>query len=117
MSQELWVLLGVIVGAASTGFFNWLLQKRQFDHNLAMFRLQNQGPENVKRILTDMLNHRSYTDRSFEALKQPVGGYSDEEVRQLLHEVGARRTERKDGSEWWYLLERQDERIEKLKGG
>jgi hypothetical protein len=47
-----------------------------------------------------------------------VGGYSDEAIRQFLHEIGARRTERDDGAEeWWYLTSRQQERIGKAKLG
>ena len=113
MTEGLWALLGVVVGAAATGFFNCLLQKRQFEHSKEMFRLRNMGAENVKGILEDMLNHRSYTDRSFEALTRPIGGYPDSEVRQFLHEIGAKKVYREDGSEWWYLLSRQEERIQK----
>lgn len=113
MPEALWALLGVVVGTVGTGYFNYLLQRRQFEHNKEMFSLQNKGTEAVKSILTEMLNHRSYTDRSFEALKRPIGGYSDAELKQLLHEIGAKKYTRDDGSEWWYLLSRQDERIAK----
>ncbi len=77
-----------------------------------MYLLQNQSSEVVKSLLTEMLSHKSYTDRSFEALKRPIGGYTDNEVRQLLHEIKAKKVSRKDGSEWWYLLSREDERIQ-----
>lgn len=113
MSDAAWALAGVVVGSLATGLFNLLLQQKQFRHNKEMFRLQNQGTEIVKGFLTEMLSHRSYTDRSFAALKAPIGGYRDDEIRQLLHEVGAKKTTRDDGSEWWYLLSRQDERIAK----
>lgn len=61
-----------------------------------------------------MLNHKTYTDRSFAALRERVGGFTDDELRQLLHEVGARKTSREDGAEeWWYLESRKQERLEK----
>lgn len=112
MTNAAWTLFGVIVGSLGTGLFNLLLQRNQFNHNKEMFLLQNKGTEIVKNVLTEMLNHRSYTDRSFSALKAPIGGYSDDEIRQFLHEVGAtKKTSREDGTEWWYLLSRKDERI------
>ena len=45
MSEGTWALIGVLVGTIGTGFFNYLLQKRQFDHNKEMFSLQNKGLE------------------------------------------------------------------------
>ena len=79
-----------------------------------MFQLNNQSTEMVKNILAEMLNHRSYTDRAFRALKQPIGGYSDDKIRQLLHELNAKKINR-DGEEWWYLLSREEERINNLR--
>lgn len=113
MSEAGWALLGVVVGTLGTGIFNYVLQARQFAHNKEMFDLQNRSADKVKEILTEMLNHRTYTDRSFEALRRPIGGYTDDELRLFLHDVGARRAEREDGSEWWYLTSRADERRQK----
>ncbi len=110
MGEGEWALSGVVVGAALTGFFSYALQDRQFDHNKEMFLLSNKSKESVKSILEEMLNHRTHTDRSFEALRKPIGGYSDEEIRQFLHELEAKKAIRDDGTEWWYLLSRRDER-------
>ncbi len=112
MTDAMWALSGVIIGGAISGVINYFLQKSQFKHNKDMYLLQNQSSEVVKSLLTEMLSHKSYTDRSFEALKRPIGGYTDNEVRQLLHEIKAKKVSRKDGSEWWYLLSREDERIQ-----
>lgn len=109
-----WALTGTIVGAFLSGGTNWLMQSRQFKHAEKMHTIANQGREAVKAILLEMLNHKSYTDRSFDALRERVGGFSDDELRQLLHEIGARKTSRDDGSEeWWYLESRRQERIAK----
>ena len=111
MNEAIWALVGVVIGTLGMGFINWLLQYKQFKHNKEMLSLQNKSAETVKTLLTDMLNHRTYTDRSFDALKAPIGGYSDDKIRQFLHEIGAKKVSRDDGSEWWHLLSRQDERI------
>jgi len=116
MTESLWALVGVAVGATLTGVVSWMQQNRQFSHEKDMFVLQNKSTEMVKVILTEMLNHRTHIDRSFDALKNAVGGYSEDQIRQFLHEVGARRTTRDDGSEeWWYLASRQEERLAKKK--
>src|SRR5690606_32160894 len=93
---------------------NLMLQRRQFKHEKEMHVLQNQSSENVKSLLTEMLGHKSYTDRSFDAIRRKVGGFTDDEIRQLLHEVGANKVSRNDDKkEYWYLEIREGERIEK----
>ena len=59
------------------------------------------------------LSHKAFTDRSFETLKQHLGGFEDDELRKILVRAGAMRTYRDDGSEWWRLLSRMDEYIER----
>lgn len=115
MSSPAWALLGVVVGGLLSGVINYLLQRGRFKHQKDMFLLENQSKEVVKELLDEMLNHRRYTDRKFAALKKPIGGYSDDEIRQLLHELKAKKIER-DGEEWWYLITREEERIAYLRG-
>jgi hypothetical protein len=116
MTGATWTLIGVIVGIIGSGIVNYILQRQQFKHNIEMFHLQNKSKEQVMEILSDMLNHRVYTDRTFKALKSKVGGFSDDEIRQMLHEIGATKSLRNDDDEeWWYLRERENERIEKRK--
>ena len=111
MSEAIWALIGVVVGTLGTGLFNFHAQRRQFEHNKEMFLLQNRSAEVVKQLLSDMLNHKSHIDRSFSALRAPIGGYSDDQIRVFLHDIGAKKVSRGDGTEWWYLLARQDERV------
>jgi hypothetical protein len=116
MNDAIWALIGVMIGTIGSGVINFLLQCGQHKQEIKMYKLQNQSSENAKSIIESMLNHRSFIDRSFESLKRPIGGFSDDEIRRLLLEVNAKRVFRDDGSEWWYLLERQDERIQKRTG-
>jgi hypothetical protein len=115
MTEGAWALLGVIVGTVGTGIVSWLLQSRQFRHDKEMYLMQKGSTETVKAILIDVLSHQTFVERSFKTLKSRVGGYSDDEIRQLLHEVGAQRIE-KDGEERWYLLSRKEERIARKHG-
>lgn len=61
------------------------------------------------------LNHKGYTDRSFEILKKRVGGFEEDELRKILVRAGAVRYIRDDGSEWWRLLSRNPEAGEMAK--
>lgn len=114
MTEAAWALSGALLGALISGGVGLILQTRQFKHEERMYQIANLGKEAIKSILLEMLNHKSYTDRSFSALRERVGGVTDDELRQALHELGARKTSRNDGSEeWWYLDSRSAERIEK----
>ena len=116
MNEAVFALIGVVVGIIGAGLVNLCLQKRQFAHEKQMHILRNQSAENVKALLSEMLSHKGFTDRNFESIRKRVGGYSDDEVRLLLHEVGAKKTSRKDSEEeWWYLKSREQERIENRK--
>lgn len=112
LNEAIWTLIGVIVGGLITGVLNYFSQRAQFNHNIEMFQLQNKSRENVKEILEDLLNHRSFTDRSFKTLYNRTGGYTKDEVRQLLHEIGAKKVIR-ESDEWWYLKSREEERNNK----
>ncbi len=113
MNEAIWVLLGVIVGGVVTGIFEAISQRRQFRHEIFLLKSQRLGVDIAKEILTEMLNHKLYIDRSFDALRRPIGGFPDDEIRRMLHDVDARRVKREDDSEWWYLRARSDERISK----
>ena len=59
------------------------------------------------------LSHKSFTDRSFDTLRNHLGGFEDDELRKILVRAGAMRVYREDGTEWWRLLSRMDEYIER----
>jgi hypothetical protein len=111
----LWALLGVIIGGLITGLVNYSLQKSQFKHNKEMFFLQNQGKEVVKELLEEWLNHKTFVGRTFKTLRKRIGGYTDVELRKILHELGAKKSTNKAGEEVWYLKVREAEWIEKIK--
>lgn len=111
MGDAGWTITGVIIGSLLVGLINYILQKNQFKHNKEMFLLQNQSSEFVKDWLISKLKHKVYIERSFDALKKSIGGYSDSEIRKLLHEIKAIKYIHKDNTEWWHLQERDKELI------
>lgn len=108
MIEIICVVVGALLAVCAKLILQYLEHKQQ-DKLSA-----DPAKDTAKTILLTMLSHKSYTDRSFEALRKVVGGYDDKELRVLLHEIGARRSQRGD-TEWWYLTQRQRERLDNLK--
>ena len=108
METALFTLLGTFIG----GLISYLLQRQQFKQQLKLSQEANKTEFMAENTAQHFLSHKAYTDRSFETLKMHLGGFDDNELRKILVRAGAIRTIRKDGSEWWRLLERMDEYIE-----
>ena len=102
-------MLGALVG----GGISWLLNRQQFANQLRILREQHKTEYMAEDTARHFLSHKSFTDRSFEALKMHLGGFEDDELRKILVRAGAMRVYRDDGSEWWRLLSRMDEFIER----
>jgi hypothetical protein len=92
MEKEIYGIIGILLGGLLKALFDFIRVRLDHDHAEKMHKLENQGKENIKELLLDMLNHRTHIDRTFDALKKRIGGYSDDEVRKLLMELGACRT-------------------------
>jgi len=117
LSSEVWVLIGIAIGAVLTGSINYLIQRSKFEHNKEMFYLQNMSKEKVKEHLLELLNHKKYPERKFETIRKRIGAYSDEELRLILIEVGGIKVKSKNGEEIWYLKERNNDRKNPSKEG
>lgn len=111
MDKEIWGLMGILLGFLGKGLFDLIRTRMTQEHSEKMYKLENQGKENVKEILLDMLNHRKYVDRNFETLKKRIGGYSDDEIRRILIEINAQRVGSSTSRhEQWFLSSRAGER-------
>jgi len=68
-----------------------------------------------------LLKHKGYTDRSFKAISEALGGWDNNphELRKILVRAGAIRVNKNEKTgtveECWYLLERESERIKRLR--
>ncbi len=113
METALFTLAGTIVG----GLITYFLQHQRFKHELKILQQEHKTEFIAESTAKHFLNHKSYTDRSFQTLKKHLGGFDDDELRKILVRAGAIRTYRDDGSEWWRLLSRMDEFIEKKQAG
>ena len=102
-------LAAVIIGGGISYFTN----RQQLAAQLAVVRQENKTDFMAEETARHFLSHQGYTDRSFETLQKHLGGFDDEELRKILVRAGAIRVYRDDDTEWWRLLSRMDEFIEK----
>ena len=73
----------------------------------AEFKLQFAAEQVVRELL---LNTR-WSLRSFEVIQHHIGGFGEDELRQILVRAGAIRFESRSGVELWGLLERNRHRL------
>lgn len=111
METAIFTLLGTVIG----GLISYFLQKQRFSQEIKIMREENKTEFMAESTVKHYLNHKSYTDRSFDVLKKHLGGFDDDELRKILVRAGAIRTYRDDGSEWWRLLSRMEEYLVKKK--
>jgi hypothetical protein len=89
------------------------LNRQQLANQLRVQQETNKVEFMAETTARHFLSHKSFTDRSFETLRNHLGGFTDDELRRILVRAGAIRVYRADGSEWWRLLSRMEEFIER----
>lgn len=104
-------LVGVLVG----GLLSWWLQKDRASTDLRIALEAVKTEHMAETTASHFLNHKGYTDRSFNLLSKRLGGFEDNDLRRILVRAGAIRYVRADGTEFWRLLSREQEAIAKAK--
>ena len=113
MDASLWSTFSALLGALVGGGISYLLNRQQFSNQLRLAHELHRTEFMAEETARVFLSHKSFTDRSFETLRKHLGGFEDDELRKILVRAGAMRVYREDGSEWWRLLSRMDEYIER----
>jgi hypothetical protein len=111
MEKALFTLLGTILGE----LLSYFLQRQRFNQEIKIKQEENKTEYMAESTAKHFLNHKSFTDRSFETLKNHLGGFEEDELRKILVRAGAIRNYREDNTEWWRLLSRMDEYFENKK--
>ncbi len=107
----IFTLLGTLFG----GLVTFAVNRQQFKHQITALREQHKTEFMAETTARHFLSHKSYTDRSFDVLVKHLGGFEEDELRKILVRAGAVRDYHADGSEWWYLLSREQERLDKFR--
>ena len=115
MSAETLAGLFGILGALVGGLISWWLQKDRASTDLRIALESVKTEHMAETTARHFLQHKGYTDRSFELLRERLGGLDDDELRRILVRAGAIRYIRRDGSEFWRLLSREGEAIARAK--
>jgi hypothetical protein len=113
MESSLWSSFSALFGAMVGGGISYLLNRQQFANQLRLSQEQHRTEYMAEETARAFLSHKSFTDRSFETLRRHLGGFEEDELRKILVRAGAMRIYRDDGSEWWRLVSRMDEFIER----
>jgi len=113
MDTALWSTFSALLGALVGGAISFLLNRQQFHNQLRVLQESHKVEFMAEETARHFLSHKSFTDRSFETLRKHLGGFEDDELRKILVRAGAIRVYREDGSEWWRLLSRMEEFIER----
>ena len=113
MDPAFWSSLAALLGAIVGGGISYLLNRQQLANQLRALQEQNKAEFMAETTARHFLGHKGFTDRSFDTLRNHLGGFGDDELRKILVRAGAIRVYREDGSEWWRLLSRMDEYIER----
>jgi glutamate mutase epsilon subunit len=113
MEPALWSTLSALLGALVGGGISYFLNRQQLQNQLRVQQDLYKVEFMAEVTARHFLSHKSFTDRSFETLRNHLGGFTDDELRKILVRAGAIRVYREDGSEWWRLLSRMEEFIER----
>ncbi len=114
MLENLMPLFYLITGAAATGIVALLQQKQHQAHEIQMHELENKSSRIAEETALEWLRHENWVDRSWEHFRERLGGFTADELWKLLVGVGGIRSIREDGTEWWSLWDRQQEKRDRL---
>jgi hypothetical protein len=73
---------------------------------IVKFRLDNRTMFQAELAARKLMMHPTWQWRTFEVIRHHLGGFKDNELRQILVRAGAIRTKAKNGKEVWGLLDR-----------
>jgi hypothetical protein len=109
----------IIAGASALlgGLISFGLQMLKFKQEIKALQTEFKTDFMAESTAIHFLSHKGYTDRSFDTLRERLGGFEDDELRKILVRAGAIRVMKEglEQKEWWRLLSRMDEFIDKKK--
>jgi hypothetical protein len=99
MPDQIWTaIIGGGAGFCAGLIGGWI----QYQRMRREFALQDKAEAAAK----DLLNSNQWEKRSFDAIKDRLGGFEDNELRKILVAAGAVRFRSQDGKELWGLKSR-----------
>src|SRR5688500_2672163 len=84
MDAALWSTFSALLGALVGGGISFLLNRQQFRNQLRVLQEQHKVEYMAEETARHFLQHKSFTDRSFDTLRNHLGGFADDELRKIL---------------------------------
>ena len=109
MYPEITTGLFALAGALVGGLISFWHQEKRIAADIAIAIEATKTEHMAEKTALGYLNHKGYTDRSFDFLSKRLGGFENDELRKILVRAGAVRYIRGDGKEYWRLLSRSEE--------
>ena len=100
----MWEFVTAVIVAALTGYITFRIQEERLKKELKTEFM-------AEKVAKDLLSNDKWEQRSFEAIKNSLGGFDDDELRKILVRAGAVRFEGKGKEEIWGLIERNKSRL------
>jgi hypothetical protein len=116
------IFLTSIITAIVTAFSSYLLQKDKFNKEQVLFYMKIKhefevDADNIRaafmaeQAAKRLLESEKWELRSFEQIKERLGGFDDDELRKILVRAGAVRFKGKDNTELWGLIEKNKQTL------
>lgn len=96
-----------LIAAVTAGVTSWIAFTFEARKLRREFLLEHQS----ERVAKELLSIRRWPLRSFAVLRHHIGGFDDDDLRNILVRAGAVRFKSKSGHELWGLLERNRENL------
>lgn len=97
----MWEFVTAVIVAALTGYITFRVQEERLKKELKTEFM-------AEKVAKDLLSNNKWDQRSFEAIKNRLGGFEDDELRKILVRAGAVRFKGKDGEELWGLISKNE---------
>jgi hypothetical protein len=93
----MWEFVTAVIVAAITGYITFRIQEERLKKELKTEFM-------AEKVAKDLLSDNRWKQRSFNAIKNRLGGFEDNELRKILVRSGAVRFESSSGEELWGLI-------------
>ena len=101
----------IFIAVVTAGITSWAAFKFEARKLRREYLLEHQS----ERVAKQLLSVDRWPLRSFAILRHHIGGFDDDDLRNILVRAGAVRFKSKSGHELWGLLERNSENLSKWK--
>jgi hypothetical protein len=100
-----------VITAALTAIATFLIQERRLRRDFELDRQRVRTEFMAEQVAKQLLESEKWVKRSFEAIKRRLGGFEDDELRQILVRAGAVRFQGDEDQEVWGLISRNQDSL------